>query len=72
MVAQRIAACCAHFAGAPADALKTGMVLVGNAFFGHDRATGLSEGSVTKLNSISVGDKLSPTAHQSASLQPFC
>jgi hypothetical protein len=64
MVAQRMAACCAHFAGASTGALKTGMVLVGDAFLVHGRATGLSEVSVTNLNSISVSDKLSPTAHQ--------
>ena len=64
MVAQRMAACCARVAGAPTDSLKSGMVLVGNAFFGHSRAARLSAISVTNLNSISVGDKLSPTAHQ--------
>ncbi len=72
MVAQRMAACREHVAGAPMDVLKRGMVLAGYAFFSHGRATGLSEVSVTNLNSISVGDKLSPTAHQSAFLQPNC
>ena len=42
MVAQRMAACCARVAGAPTDALKSGMVLVDNAFFGHGRAAKLS------------------------------
>ena len=64
MVVQRMATCCARVAGAPTDALKSSMVLAGNAFFGHGRAAGLIESSVTNLNSISVGDKLSPTAHQ--------
>ena len=64
MVAQQMAACCARVARAPTDALKSSMVLVGDAFLVHGRATGLSEVSVTNLNSISVGDKLSPTAHQ--------
>ena len=63
MLVQRLAACCAHFAEAPTHALKTHMVLVGDAFFGHGRAARLSESSVTNLNSISVDDKLSPTAH---------
>ncbi len=72
MVAQRMTACRAHFVGAPTDPLKTGMVLVGDAFLGHGRTAGLSKGSVTNLNSVSVGDKLSPTAHQSAFLQPNC
>jgi hypothetical protein len=44
------------------DDLKCGMVLAGNAFLGHGRATGLSEGSVTNLNSVSVAGKLSPSA----------
>jgi hypothetical protein len=38
MLAQRMAACCAHFAEAPTDALKTCTVLVGDAFFGHGLA----------------------------------
>ena len=64
MVVQRMAACCARVAGAPTNALKSGMVLAGNAFFDHGRAARLSEISVTNLNSISVSDKLSPTAPQ--------
>jgi len=64
MVVQRMTARCARFAGAPTDSLKSCMVLVGNAFFGHGRAARLRQSSVTKLNSISVSGKLSPTAHQ--------
>lgn len=64
MVAQRMATCCARVAGATTDALKSGLVLVGNAGFGHGQAAILSESSVTKLNSISAGCWLSPTAHQ--------
>ena len=64
MVAQPIATCCARVAGAPKDAVKSGMVLAGNAFFGHGRAARLSAISVANLNSISVGDHLSPNTDQ--------
>ena len=62
MVRQPMVSVVARLAKALTDDSKNGMLLAGNAVLGHGRAARLSVVSVANLNSVSVGDKLSPAA----------